>query len=246
MRTIASVLIGLGLVACKGKTGEPASGTGPEVPGRPLETKPPNATDQRPAFAGQTRAPYRTAGVLFDTEVIARSLEHPWALAFLPDGAMLVTERAGRLRLVGADRSVSAPINGTPAVDARDQGGLLDVAVDPAYRDNHTIWFSYAEAEGDRNGTALARATLVLDDAPHLTDLTVVWRQEPKLESTKHFGSRILFDRSGAVLLALGERSIEEGRMQAQRLDGTLGKIIRVLPDGSIPRDNPFVGREGV
>src|SRR5262245_21718409 len=129
MRTIAALMIGLGLTgACKDKPAEPASGTGPEVPGKPLETKPPNAPDQRPAFAGQTRAPYRTAGVLFDTEVLARDLEHPWSLAFLPDGALLVTERAGRLRIVGTDGSVAPPIIGTPQVDAREQGGLLDVA----------------------------------------------------------------------------------------------------------------------
>ena len=239
--------LGLGaLGACKGKSGPPASGTGPEVPGRPVETQPPNAPGQRPAFVGQTRAPYRTANVAFDAEVLARGLDHPWSVAFLPEGAMLVTERPGRLRIVGKDGEVSQPVANLPGVDARGQGGLLDVAVDPRFADNGMIYLSYAEAEDGTNGTALARARLVRDANPHLEDVTTIWKQTPTLDSTMHFGGRILFDRTGAILLTLGERSIEEGRMQAQRLDGTLGKIVRVMPDGSIPKDNPFVGKANV
>jgi glucose/arabinose dehydrogenase len=262
--------------ACKKKNGPPAAGPGPEVAGAPVETQAPNAPAQRPAFAGQTRAPFRPAGVAFDTQVVAKGLEHPWSLAFLPDGAMLVTERPGRLRIVGADGALSEPVTGVPVVDARDQGGLLDVALDPDFATNHTIWLSFAEragdvrdataavaargdvhgplspaagdtADGDANGTALARAVLVRDAGgpARLDGLTVVWRQTPKLVSTMHFGGRILFDRSGALLLTLGERSILEGRAQAQRLDGTLGKVVRINRDGTIPLDNPFAQRAG-
>lgn len=245
MRTlIVLCILGTALGACK-KSGEPATGPGQEIAGRPVETRPPNAPSQRPAFAGQTRAPYRTAGVGFDVEIVTRGLDHPWSLAFLPDGAMLVTERPGRLRLIDRDGSKSEPIGGVPEVDAEDQGGLLDVAVDPRFADNRTIYLSYAEPDGEVNGTALARATLARDDEPRLEDVKVIWRQTPKLASHMHFGGRILFDESGAILLTLGERSIPEGRRQAQRLDGTLGKVVRVKPDGSIPLDNPYVDRAG-
>lgn len=241
MRTLLFVSLTAAL-AC----GSAASGEGRKVPGKSLETKRANAPDQKPAFAGQTRAPYRTANVQFDVQVIAKNLDHPWALAFLPDGEMLVTERPGRLRIVAKNGALSAPVRGVPSVDARDQGGLLDVALDPKFADNRVIYLSFSERDGDMNGTALARGTLVQGKEPRLDDVKVIWRQRPKLDSTKHFGSRIVFDKSGALLLALGERSILEGRRQAQRLDGTLGKIIRIMPDGSIPKDNPFIGKTGV
>jgi glucose/arabinose dehydrogenase len=233
-------------IACQG---QPAKGTGNKEPGKPLEAQPPNAPEQKPAFAGQTRAPYQTANVAFDTQVVAKGLEHPWAVAFLPDGAFLVTERPGRLRLVEASGEMSGPIAGVPAVDARDQGGLLDVVLDPAFDKNRTIYFTFAERDGDKNGTALAKATLVREgegSSPRLDDVTVIWRQTPKLDSTKHFGSRIVFDKTGALLVALGERSIDLGREYVQKLDSTLGKVIRLMPDGSIPKDNPFVGKDGV
>ncbi|HUQ07868.1 MAG TPA: PQQ-dependent sugar dehydrogenase [Kofleriaceae bacterium] len=239
---IASVLTFVGLVAVPGCKGKPARGTGRTVEGRPVETQSPNAGDQEPAFAGQTRAPFRTEQVAFTTEVVASGLEHPWSVAFLPDGEMLVTERPGRLRIVGRDGALSAPVEGLPEVDARDQGGLLEVALDPRFADNHAIYVSFAEREGDKNGTALARGTLVRESggAARLDDVKVIWRQRPKLDSTMHFGGRIVFDKDGTLYLTLGERSIDEGRHQAQRLDSALGKIIRIRTDGSIPDDNPL------
>ena len=243
MKMLSATLL-LSLIACKG--GQPAKGVGAREDGKPVERQPPNAVGQQPAFPGQTRAPYRSAGVGFDVQIVASGLEHPWALAFLPGGDMLVTERPGRLRIVDKAGALSAPVAGLPAVDTRDQGGLLDVAVDPAFAENNTIYFTFAELVDGKNGTALAKGTLVRGAAPKLENVQVIWSQTPKLDSTKHFGSRILFDKSGAILVALGERSIDEGRHQAQKLDGTLGKVVRVMPDGSIPKDNPFVGREGV
>lgn len=233
-----AILVG----ACTGKA---ASGAGRKVEGKPVETQAPNAGNQKPAFAGQTRAPYRSERVAFTAEVVARGLEHPWSLAFLPDGRMLVTERPGRLRIVDRDGGITAPLDGVPKVDARDQGGLLDVALDPRFGENNYIYLSYAESDGGRNGTALARATLVRGKAAHLDNVQVIWRQRPKLDSTKHFGSRILFARDGTIFLTLGERSIDAGRHQSQQLDSALGKIVRIKSDGSIPNDNPFVGREG-
>ena len=231
----------LALAAC-GNTG--GTGPGGRVEGQPVETRPPHGTGQRPAFAGQTRAPLHRTGVEFDVRTVATGLEHPWGMAFLPDGAMLVTERPGRLRVVTADGDLSPPVDGVPEVDARNQGGLLDVAIDPQFARNSTIYWSYAEPRDGGNGTAVARAVLVRDGAPALRDVAVIWRMTPTLDSTHHFGSRLVFDRSGMLFITTGERSDREGRVQAQRLDGALGKVIRIDPDGSVPDDNPLVGRK--
>jgi aldose sugar dehydrogenase len=238
MRSLAWIsIIALALAGCNKKA---ATGPGKQVTGEPVEMQIPNARDQKPAFAGQTRAPFMTANVGFAVQVVARGLEKPWAVAFLPDGRLLVTEKPGRLRVVARDGSLSAPLGGVPSVDARDQGGLLDVALDPSFATNQTIYLSYAEPRDGGNGTAVMRARLA---GNALTDAKVIWRMQPTLESTMHFGSRLVFARDGTLFVTLGERSIPEGRAQAQRLDSAFGKIIRIHPDGRIPDDNPFVGR---
>ena len=212
-----------------------------------VEPSPPNATGQVPAFPGQTRAPGRKSGVAFNVVTVARELENPWGLTFLPGGRVLVTERPGRLRAVGADGKLSPPVTGLPAVDARGQGGLLDVALDPAFASNALIYWSYAEPRGGgANNTAVARGTFVDGAAPRVESVQVIYHQTPSLMSTAHFGSRLVFGRDGTLFITQGERSITEGRMQAQRMDGLLGKIVRINADGSIPTDNPFVGRDGV
>lgn len=172
---------------------------------------------------------------------IARGLEHPWALAFLPDGRMLVTERPGRLRYVAADGSISEPVAGVPAVFAERQGGLLDVALDPEFAANATIYLSYAEPGADgTNGTAVARARL---DGMQLADVEVIFRQQPKIASGHHFGSRLVFARDGTLFVTTGERNKE--RDSAQDLGTHIGKVLRIRSDGSVPADNPFVGRDG-
>jgi glucose/arabinose dehydrogenase len=228
------------LLAC-GK----GAGPGRRIEGQPVETRPPNADGQKPAFAGQTRAPYRPAGVVFEALVIASGLDHPWSMAFLPDGAILVTERDGRLLFFAEDGTPVPPVTGLPPVDARGQGGLLEVVLDPNFASNRIIYWSYSEPRDDGNGTAVARATLVRDPAPALVGTRVIWRMTPTLDSTLHFGSRLVFARDGTLFITTGERSIQAGRVQAQRLDSALGKVIRIRPDGSIPDDNPFVGRAG-
>jgi glucose/arabinose dehydrogenase len=199
-----------------------------------------------PAFAGQTRAPERKAHVAFDVVTIAAGLQNPWGLAFLPDGRMLVTERPGRLRVVGAGGALSEAVAGLPAVEARGQGGLLDVTLDPTFASNALIYWSYAEPRsGGYNNTAVARGKLVEGAAPRVEGVRVIYHQRPSLNSGAHFGSRLVFGRDGTLFVTQGDRSINEGRMQAQRMDSLLGKIVRINADGTIPTDNPFVGREG-
>jgi glucose/arabinose dehydrogenase len=226
-----------------GRRGGPPGG-GPETG---MNTRPPNGEGQKPAFPGQTRAPEEKLDVAFEVVSLYEGLENPWGLAFLPDGTMLVTERPGRLRVVSADgKQVSEPVTGLPAVDARGQGGLLDVVLDPAFQTNRLIYWSYAEPRETGNNTAVARGRFVDGPAPRVENVQVIFHQMPSLVSTLHFGSRLVFNRDGTLFVTLGERSITEGRMQAQRLDGLLGKIVRINPDGSVPKDNPFVGKEGV
>lgn len=171
-------------------------------------------------------------------EVIATGLEHPWSLAFLPDGRMLVTERPGRLRIVSADGGVSEPLTGVPPVFARGQGGLLDVALAPDFDRSRAVYFTYAEPGGEGASTAVARGRL---GEKGLEDVEVVFRQEPKIDGRKHFGSRLVFAPDGTLFVTLGDRYQFD---PAQDLSNHLGKIVRIRPDGSAPPDNPFVGNE--
>lgn len=171
-------------------------------------------------------------------ETVVRGLETPWGLAFLPDGRMLVTERVGRLRIVGADGELSPPLGGVPETQARGQGGLLDVALDPEFATDRWVYLSYAEPGEGGAGTSVARGKFT---ETGLTNVEVIYRQWPKVEGTAHFGSRLVFARDGALFITQGER--QAYRERAQDLRQGLGKIVRIRPDGAIPPDNPFVGR---
>lgn len=170
---------------------------------------------------------------------VASGLEHPWGLAFLPDGNLLVTERPGRMRLIAPDGSLSAPLAGVPDVAAMGQGGLLDVVLAPDFEASRLIYFSYAEPDGRLAGTAVARARLT--DAG-LENLAVIFRQTPKVPGGQHFGSRLVWTRDGHLFVTLGERGRPD---DSQDLTRHMGKVIRLLPDGGVPPDNPVVGREG-
>ena len=212
-----------------------------------VETRPP-ITAYKPAFAGQTRASEQKLGVAFEATTVTSGLQFPWSLAFLPDGRMLVTERrAGKLRVVAKDGTlVAAPVEGTPAVFSGGQGGLLDVVLDPAFKTNGLVYLSYAEPNADgTNNTAVARGKWVDGPTPKLDGLTVIYRQRPAMASPLHFGSRLVFARDGKLFVTQGERSIPAGQKQSQDLASGLGKVVRINPDGSIPKDNPFVGKEG-
>ena len=179
-------------------------------------------------------------------ETVASGLKHPWSLAFLPDGNFLVTERPGFLRVVTPEGKAGNAIYGVPQVVDRGQGGLLDVALDPDFKENRLVYLTYAEkGEGNTNGTAVARGQLTESLSPQLRNLEVIFRQTPKKDSHLHFGSRLVFDREGHLFVMLGERSRVGMREEAQELNSHLGKVVRIMPDGSVPQDNPFVGVEG-
>jgi glucose/arabinose dehydrogenase len=208
-----------------------------------LETRAPTAQGQKPAFPGQTRACAARSNVAFDVVVLARGLEKPWSVEPLPNGDLLVTEKPGRLRIVSANGTVGQPITGLPAVDGREQGGLLDVALSPTFSSDRMIYWSYTEPrDGGNNGTTVARGTLS-SDRRRVENARVIFRAMPSYSNHMHFGSRLAFGPDGNLYITLGERSDAPMRQYAQRLDSHLGKIIRIRPDGSVPSDNPFVGR---
>ncbi len=172
-------------------------------------------------------------------ETFARGLEHPWGLAFLPDGRLLVTERPGRLRIVGADGMLSPSLQGVPKVYASGQGGLLDVQVAPDFATSGTVFLSYAEPrEGSKNGTSVARAKLVGDETGgRLEDVRVIFRQEPSYASSNHFGSRIVLTGDGSLFVTMGDRY--SARNEAQNPGNHLGKLVRIMPDGAPYPGNP-------
>ena len=169
---------------------------------------------------------------------VASGLERPWAVAFLPDGRALVTEKAGRLRVVGPDGAVSAPLAGVPVVDPSGQGGLLDVALDPRFAENRMVYLSYAEAGAGGAGTAVARGRI---GEAGLDGVQVIYRQQPKVAGGNHYGSRLAFAPDGTLFITQGDRG--GYKEQAQNPASLIGKVVRINPDGSIPRNNPFTGR---
>ena len=192
------------------------------------------------AAAASDAQEFKTEKGQIRVATVATGLEHPWGLAFLPDGRMLVTERPGRLRIVGADGTLSAPVKGVPQVYETGQGGLLDVALDPRFADSRLVYLAYSEPDGNVAGTAVARGKFTED---RLEEVEVIFRQQPKVSGPNHWGSRMVFAPDGKLFVTLGERY---ERDRSQSLDEHLGKLVRINPDGSVPKDNPFVGRDGV
>lgn len=195
-----------------------------------------------PAAWAQDVQRFRTDEGEVIVETVARDLQHPWGLTFLPDGRMVVTERPGRLRIVGADGKLSEPIGGMPRIAARGQGGLLDVALDPNFGQNRLVYLSFAENRGEgRSGTSVARGRLDASETA-LEDLEIVFRQEPSYTGNNHFGSRLAFDRNSNLFVTLGDRF--DLREQAQSLSNHIGKIVHIRPGGGPAPDNPFLNRE--
>jgi aldose sugar dehydrogenase len=213
------------------------------IEGKPLEHRETLGRGQSPAFPGQTRAPAVITKTPIETKIVARGLRALWSLAFLPDGRILVTEKAGGMRLITQDGKVGEPIGGVPRVVFGGDAGLLDVVIDPSFASNRLIYFTYVEPrDGRNNGVALARAKLPEDK---LENLDVILRVEPSVPQTAHYGSRLLFDKEGKLFVSLSERMTSPYRDQAQALDSRLGKILRINTDGTPAAGNPFMKTPG-
>ncbi len=225
---------------------QPSTGAEGTPPGQPVELAAPNAPDQQPAVAGQTRAPQPDTLATPAVQPVAEGLPQLWAMEFLPDGRMLVTAKAGAMHLIGPDGAPGPEIAGVPEVDAEGQGGLLDVALAPDFESSGLIFFSYAEPREGGNGTTVASARLVLDDAGGgaLEDMQVIFRQMPTYDGNQHFGSRLTFGPQGELYVTVGERSDEEPRVQAQDPASGLGKLFRIAATGEPFEGNPFIGRD--
>jgi aldose sugar dehydrogenase len=226
-----------------------------------VETSSPNASGQTPAFPGQTRACAVKSDVNFEVVVLAKGLNRPWAVEPLPDGDFLVTEKAGQMRIVSAKGEVSEPLGGLlpvgqggvsetsgqgglPPITARGQGGLLDVALSPNFKEDRTIYWSFSEQREGGSGTSVARGVLS-QDKKNVEQARIIFRAMPTYNNGLHFGSRLAFGPDGKLYITLGDRFDRPNRPKVQQLDNHLGKIIRINPDGSVPNDNPFVNRSG-
>lgn len=191
------------------------------------------------AFAQAPRSPTPSSEASpFEVTTIVEGLQNPWGLALLPDGRMLVTERPGRLRIV-KDGKLSEPLKGLPDIRAGGQGGLLDIALSPQFATDGMIYFSFSEAGDGGAGTAVARGRL---GETAVENVQVIWRQSPKVESPNHWGSRLVFNPDNTLFITLGDRFNQ--RPLVQDLSTTIGKVVRINMDGSIPKDNPFVSRK--
>ena len=210
----------------------------------PLETQPKEVPDYEPAFPGQTRTCGVESDVAFEVDVLTTELERPWAVEPLPDGALLVTEKPGRMRVVSATGEVGPSIDGVPDVDDARQGGLLDVALSPDFDSDRTIFWSFTEPREDGNGTSVARGVLS-EDGTRLDSVQVILQTQPTYDNNLHYGSRIVFAEDGTMFVTVGERSDTATRHRAQELDSHYGKVLRIQQDGSPAPGNPFVGQSG-
>ncbi len=227
----------------------------------PIDMGQANAPDQKPAFAGQTRACEVKSTTAIEVTVVAKGLDRPWAVEPMPDGSFLVTEKPGRMRIVSADGKVGDPIEGLtpvaqggvssesgkgglPPIAARGQGGLLDVALSPGFEKDRTIFWSFSEQREGGSGTSVARGVLSTD-ARKLSDVRVIFRAMPTYSNGLHFGSRLAFAPDGKLFITLGDRfDLKTMRPLAQDLKAHNGKVVRINPDGTLPTDNPFAGRD--
>lgn len=211
------------------------------------ETRPANAAGQVPKSADQTRAPQPTVLTQVETQVVTADLPPLWALEFLPDDRMLVTVKSGALRIIGQDGALGPEISGVPAVDARGQGGLLDVALSPDFDTDHRVFFTFAEPRADGNGTSVGSGHLVLDgkDGGSLEHVKVIFRQRPSHSGNSHFGSRLAIGPAGDLFVTAGERYDAAARQQAGDVSSGFGKVFRIDASGAALPDNPFVSQPG-
>jgi len=217
----------------------------PESPstGKPVETNPAN-TKYQPAFAGQTRINGVKTAAAYESKVITSSLTAPWGITSLPDGRLLITEKAGRMRIVTGTGSVGNPITGIPTVNASGQGGLLGLCIDPQFSSNRMVYWVFSESVSGGTVTAVAKGRLA-DNEATIENATVIYRANPAFNSDLHYGGRILFDKTGNLLVSTGERSILASRPLAQSVSAALGKIVRITTSGSAAPNNPAFSGAG-
>jgi glucose/arabinose dehydrogenase len=208
-----------------------------------VETKNPN-TDYKPAFAGQTRIAGVKTTTAYQVKILSEGLHNPWGITNLPDGRFLITEKNGDMRIASRDGTLGEPITGVPKVNSSGQGGLLGLTIDPDFANNRMVYWVFSEKEPDGNLTAVAKGKLA-DDERTIQNASVIYRATPAHNSTLHYGGRILFDKTGNIIFSTGERSDLETRPQAQYLNSSLGKIIRITTDGKAAPGNPFVNQGG-
>ncbi len=238
----AVILCSLSIVGCGNKkTTASNSSDSSKLP--PVETKTAN-TNYKPAFPGQTRVAGVKTTTAYKVDKLAQNLGRPWAVVPLPDGRLLLTEKSGFMLLLDANGTLIKKITGLPAVDDAGQGGLLDVAPDPDFTSNKIIYWSYSEEYGTGNLMAVAKGQLN-EAAGTVTNPVVIFRATPALKSSLHYGSRLVFDKDGHLFVSTGERSILEGRVQAQSLSSGLGKIFKLTTDGKPAPGNPFINQAG-
>ena len=254
---LATLLAGAAFAQTPAPATTPPAAAGPPAPppyvtpqpGQPVDNNPPGSPGQKPAWVNQTRAPYTPSRTRYVVKTLVDGLENPWGLAFLPDGRMLVTERAGRIRII-SDGKLSAPLDGVPPVHIQQISGLQDIVVDPHFAANHLIYWTFVEprsATTALSGVAVARGRLVDGEQPRVEDVTIIYRQKPDL-ITQHsnYGGRMLFDRDGSLFVTLGDRDGDaENRHLIQDLSTGIGKIVRITTDGAAAKGDPFVSKAG-
>lgn len=249
-KTTPGLVLGMALIfaACGNSTqttgnaiGSADTTEGTEQTGKPVETRDPN-TNYKPAFAGQTRVRGIKTSTAYEGKVISSDLKKPWGIAVLPDGRLLITEKGGTMRLATTTGTVSEPITGLPRVNSSGQGGLLGLTLDPQFSTNRMVYWSFSENTDGGTLTSIAKGKLSADDK-RIENATVIYRATPAYRGSLHYGGRILFDKSGNLVISTGERSDLETRAQSQSLNSGLGKIIRITTDGKPAAGNPFANR---
>jgi aldose sugar dehydrogenase len=229
------------LAACGTQSSNGANHIASDTTSPSVETREPNA-DYKPAFAGQTRAPGVTTTTPYEGKAISNELNRPWGITLLPDGRFLITEKGGTMRMATTAGAVSAPITGLPPVNDGGQGGLLGLTTDPDFASNRIVYWTFSENTQNGTLTSVAKGTLSADER-RMENVSVIYRATPAYQGTLHYGSRILFDKTGHLIFSTGERSDKVTRPQAQQLNSGLGKIIRITRDGKPAPGNPFAGR---
>ncbi len=208
----------------------------------PVDTQKPN-TNYKPAFKGQTRVPAVKTKTAYKVDKLGEKLVNPWAVVPLPDGRLLITLKRGTMQIHDANGALVKTITGFPEVDASGQGGLLDVALDPGFSGNKMIYWSFSEPYGNGNLMSVAKGVLN-EAASKVENPVVIFRATPALKGNMHYGSRLVFDKDGNLFVSTGERSIMEGRKQAQWLNSGLGKIFKITKDGKPAPGNPFINQK--